>query len=80
MVKLMVAFVVGLVAGLAVTWGYVLSLRDTIRVTMSYIHNRLDHQALVPEDSRFCKGGSTRDKRNAFSATTQPQRRREQTA
>jgi hypothetical protein len=80
MVKPMAAFVSGVVAGLAVTWGYVLCLRDTIRVSMSYIHDRLDDQALVPEDSRLCKGGSARDQRNAFSGTARPQRRREQRA
>jgi hypothetical protein len=80
MVKLMAAFVVGVVAGLALTWGYVLSLKDTIHVCTRYIHDRLDQQALLLEDSRWRKGGSIKDKRYAFSPTTQAQRRREQRA
>jgi len=60
-------------AVLAVTFGYLLSLKDTIRVCMSYIHDRLDQQALV-------LGGSMKDKRNAFLAATPPQQHREQRA
>jgi hypothetical protein len=80
MLKLMVAFAVSVVAGLAVSWGYVLSLKATIRVCVSYIHDRLDQQALVLPDSQSCKGGSMKDRRNVFSTTTRPQQRREQTA
>jgi hypothetical protein len=80
MVKLLAAFAVGVVAGLAVTWGYVLYLKDTIRVCTSYIHDRLDQQVLVPEGSRLCQGGGMRDKGNVFSAATQPQQGRRQRA
>ena len=80
MVELIAVFAVGVVAGLAVAWGYVLSLKDTIRVCRSYIHDRLDQQALVLQDSRWCKGGSLKDKHYAFSAPTQPEPRREQRA
>jgi hypothetical protein len=80
MVKLLAAFALGVIAGLAVTWGYVLYLKDTIRVCTSYIHDRLDQQALVPAGSRLCRGGSMRDKRNVFSAATQPQQGRKQRA
>jgi hypothetical protein len=57
MLKLMAAFLVGVVAALAVTWGYVLSLKDTIRLCTNYIHDRLDQQALVLRDKRLPKGG-----------------------
>ncbi len=80
MVKLLAAFALGVVASLAVTWGYVLYLKDTIRVCTSYIHDRLDQQALVPEGSRLCRGGSMRDKRNVLSAATQLQQGRKQRA
>jgi len=80
MVKLLAAFVLGVVAGLAVTWGYVLYLKDTIRVCTSYIHDRLDQQALIPQGSQLCQSGSMRDKGNVFSAATQPQRGRRQRA
>jgi hypothetical protein len=53
----MAAFLVGVVAALAVTWGYVLSLKDTIRLCTNYIHTRLDQQALVLQDKRLPKGG-----------------------
>jgi hypothetical protein len=76
MVKLLAAFALGVVAGLAVTWGYVLCLKDTIRVCTSYIHDRLDQQALVLEGSRLCQSGSMRDKSNVFSA--QPSRNRDE--
>jgi hypothetical protein len=79
MVKLLAAFALGVIAGLAVTWGYVLYLKDTIRVCTSYIHNRLDQQALVPE-GRLRQGGSMRNKRNVFSAATQLQQGRKQRA
>jgi hypothetical protein len=41
MLKLVAAFVVGLGVGLAVSWGYILSLKAEIRVCMSYIHDRI---------------------------------------
>jgi hypothetical protein len=80
MVKLLAAFAVGVVAGLAVTWVYVLSLKATIRVCVSYIHDRLDQHALALQESQLCSGGSMKARRNVFSTTAQPQQRREQTA
>ena len=80
MVNLIAVFVAGVVVGLAIAWGYVLSLKARIRVCVSYIHDRLDQQALVLQDSQWCEGGSMKAKRNVFSATTQPQQRREQRA
>jgi hypothetical protein len=41
MLKLMGAFVVGVGAGLAVSWSYILTLKARIRVCTSYIHDRI---------------------------------------
>jgi hypothetical protein len=80
MVKLLAAFALGVVAGLAITWGYVLYLKDTIRVCTSYIHDRLDQQALVLEGGRLCQSATMRDKGDVFSAVTPPQQERRQRA
>jgi hypothetical protein len=80
MEKLIAAFALGVVAGLALVWGYVLYLKDTIRVCTSYIHDRLDQQALALEHSRLCQRGYMKDKGNVFSATTQPQQEGKQRA
>jgi len=39
--KLVEVFVAGVVVGLAVTWTYILSLKATIRVCMTYIEDRI---------------------------------------
>ena len=42
--KLLAAFLVGLVAGIALSWTYIVSLKATIKLYRSYIQERIDKQ------------------------------------
>jgi hypothetical protein len=46
--KLLALFLAGLTAGVAVCWAYVASLRATVKLYETYIHDRID--ALPKED------------------------------
>ncbi len=42
--RLLAAFIAGLLVGLAASAVYILSLRQTIKLYRSYIHDRIDEQ------------------------------------
>ncbi len=42
--KLVAAFLAGLIAGLALSWTYIVSLKATIKLYRSYVYDRIDKQ------------------------------------
>jgi hypothetical protein len=47
MMKLLALFLAGLAAGVAVCWAYIASLRATVKLYETYIHDRIE---LLPKD------------------------------
>jgi hypothetical protein len=59
--KLVDVFVAGVVVGLAVSWAYILSLKATVRVCMTYIEDRIHNctSRLEGTDDRMWPEGET---------------------